>query len=263
MKKLPVICAVMGGLLATSLADFALLDDFESYTDGAISPQSTSWSFDTADGTVASASGNKYLVQGDTSNAHTLFNNGDTLLGAGIGTYFFRASMPVAGSHQGAAFSNRDTFQEGWSDAKGIVRFGGDGGSLGDTIYGRDGAAYPAIADGTVDTWYNFWLVIDNSGSGQSYDIYMQSDDDLAFNTQTNIASGFGYRATGTNLDPATSIESLIFRTANDGSAAYFDDLYFDGAGENLINPIPEPGTLGLIAVFGGGVLFIRRRFMM
>ena len=32
--------------------------------------------------------------------------------------------------------------------------------------------------------------------------------------------------------------------------------------GPELIPVIPEPATLGMVAVFGAGILFVRRRFM-
>jgi hypothetical protein len=52
--------------------------------------------------------------------------------------------------------------------------------------------------------------------------------------------------------------EAMTFRTiaGNDGGAG-LNGFTFD------VVAIPEPATLGLVAVFGGGVLFIRRLFMM
>jgi len=270
MNKISVICAVMGGLLANSLADFALLEDFESYSAGAISPQSTSWSFDTADSNVASETGNKYLQLSTVTNGHVVFNDGNTLLADNsIGTYFFRARMPVTGSHNGTGVSATEGYQNGWSDGGAIVRLGGT--NPGSNIYGYNegptgptGGTYPTLTtDTTTEFWYNLWVVLDNSGEqgSRTYDVYIQRDGDANFDTQQQIGSGLYYRWDANTV--VGSIESLYFRNANDGVSADFDDLYFDGAGENLINPIPEPATLGLVAVFGGGVLFIRRRFMM
>jgi hypothetical protein len=44
-----------------------------------------------------------------------------------------------------------------------------------------------------------------------------------------------------------------------DGQTAIFDEIKM---GSTLSDVIPEPATLGLVAAFGGAVLFIRRRFM-
>lgn len=56
--------------------------------------------------------------------------------------------------------------------------------------------------------------------------------------------------------------ESVTFRldmaggTGASGHHQYVDNIAISG------NVIPEPATLGLVAAFGGAVLFIRRRFM-
>lgn len=51
------------------------------------------------------------------------------------------------------------------------------------------------------------------------------------------------------------------------GAVQFYDGALDDAALGTALNAlptvIPEPATLGLVAVFGGGVLFIRRRFMM
>ncbi|MDF7800839.1 PEP-CTERM sorting domain-containing protein [Pontiellaceae bacterium B1224] len=44
-----------------------------------------------------------------------------------------------------------------------------------------------------------------------------------------------------------------------DNSAAFSSVFSVDGS---TLSVVPEPATLGLVAVFGGGILFIRRRFM-
>ena len=52
------------------------------------------------------------------------------------------------------------------------------------------------------------------------------------------------------------------------GDASTITSIQMDGVAANVdytligIGVIPEPGTLGLVAAFGGAVLFIRRRFM-
>lgn len=62
-------------------------------------------------------------------------------------------------------------------------------------------------------------------------------------------------------LENGASVEFLLNFTKDStqgpsGHHAYFDNFAITGT------VIPEPGTLGLVAAFGGGVLFIRRRFM-
>jgi hypothetical protein len=56
----------------------------------------------------------------------------------------------------------------------------------------------------------------------------------------------------------------LIDGESVDTAGAFSDNFAFvgDTGGAHTLTAIPEPATLGLLAVFGGGVLFIRRRFM-
>lgn len=54
-----------------------------------------------------------------------------------------------------------------------------------------------------------------------------------------------------------TAIFELAFTGGTAGSAGHH--LWLDNIG---VSAVPEPATLGLVAVFGGAVLFIRRRFM-
>ena len=81
----------------------------------------------------------------------------------------------------------------------------------------------------------------------------------------TQIANLTG--AAGTMAIDLTAI--ITTAQANGGKVrlAYVDNNYLgDVRFQNesgIVTTIPEPATLGLVAVFGGGVLFIRRRFMM
>lgn len=255
-----LFCAVIGGLVATSQADFVLLDDFESYSTGAITSQSTNWSAGAInDATVGSASGNQYLVQGTVNNAHTIFDNGSTLIAdESIGTYFFRAYMPSA-THVGASISPIDAASTGdhWNDGKAIIRFGSN--PVNTRIFGYNNPSYTTLSTSSESgSWYNLWVLIDNTTGNRNYDVWMQSDDDATYATQTLVGSDLAFRQGTADGD----LQSLFFRSALNSTTAYFDDLYIDSAAHNLINPIPEPGTLGLVAIFGGGVLVVRRRFM-
>lgn len=42
----------------------------------------------------------------------------------------------------------------------------------------------------------------------------------------------------------------------------YSDETNYDGFRMDAVAAIPEPATLGMVAAFGGGIMFIRRRFM-
>jgi hypothetical protein len=117
--------------------------------------------------------------------------------------------------------------------------------------------------------------------SALSMRFVLQDDSGWHVSEAVNYASGFqtleATEMTYFDYDPVTDITSTIGSVAESAS---FDDIQFAGfyidatRGLNVaqgtngglrdfsIQAIPEPATLGLIAVFGGGILFIRRRFM-
>ncbi|MDZ8117792.1 PEP-CTERM sorting domain-containing protein [Pontiella agarivorans] len=76
----------------------------------------------------------------------------------------------------------------------------------------------------------------------------------------TNVMDGTGaYQYKNKNVDFAAT-DSVVWELTQR------DNTTVNGWTRNMsygFEIVPEPGTLGLIAVFGGGVLFIRRRFMM
>jgi hypothetical protein len=67
-------------------------------------------------------------------------------------------------------------------------------------------------------------------------------------------------------LNNATDTISFVGTSTADGllSVDFSAGGTGDAAALNFISmeAIPEPAALGLIAVFGGGILFVRRRFM-
>lgn len=248
---------------ATSQAAFTLLDNFETYSTGAISAQSSNWSHDSspgqADAIVGSTAGNNYLIQGGANNNHTVFDNSTVLVqDGGIGTYFFRAFM-VGDSHVGAAVSplTAATATNSWGDAKPIVRIGNRVGTGANTqLYAYNSTTYSSLAsDTTSGAWYNIWVLIDNTAGNRDYDVHIQSDDDANYATQTQLSpTGLGFRGNVADGD----LQSLFFRTAINSNEVYFDDLYLDSTTHNLVNPIPEPSAALLASL--GLLAFVRRR---
>jgi len=258
------------GLMTAAQAQFVLLDDFESYTTGSAIGGAANWTSTLEGGpdhTVASETGNQYLSLSGANNTHSVFNNGSTLLADGAtGTFFFRMQTGTAGSHGGVGVSARDALQSGWSDAGAIVR-------LGDRIDQRPqnvnnlfaynensgtSGTYDAYGTLTVDVWYNVWIVLDNDADRQ-YDFYIQRDGDATYSTQTQIGTGLGYRDDANTV--TGSIESVFARTGITNTETFFDDLYFDGSGQNLVNAVPEPSAFALLAgLLGLSVAAVRRR---
>ncbi|VGO20482.1 hypothetical protein SCARR_02545 [Pontiella sulfatireligans] len=135
-----------------------------------------------------------------------------------------------------------------------------------DAVNSTDGLAHYAILGYTIQSGdlaagneitTTFDGFISNSGQGGEI---------LVFINDTQVHSDSG---TGNTLD----VTEVSLGTVSEGDTIYFAARGLDSADtRNLqriymatyqLSAIPEPATLGMLAAFGGGILFIRRRFMM
>ena len=105
----------------------------------------------------------------------------------------------------------------------------------------RDGGGYEQV-DGLAGlTWYKLWIVADNTSADGTFKVYLQSDADPNYATQTQVAiasSGdevFDFRNNG-----PTAIVNVYFRTGGGpeaGSELLYDDVYLNSAAEDLTDP--------------------------
>lgn len=108
--------------------------------------------------------------------------------------------------------------------------------------------------------WYNVWMVADNSTD--TWSLYINQGEASA-TAGDLVVSGYNFR-NGTT-DPLTHVQITVANVTSSrssGELVYYDDIYFDGTGANLLYPVPEPSTcaalLGLLAL--GYVAWRRRR---
>jgi hypothetical protein len=83
-------------------------------------------------------------------------------------------------------------------------------------------------------------------------DSYVSADFDDPKGTYVNWTRTYDSLAAGTYTVWITN--GTRGNGSNRSEQGMFDDI--------TMTAIPEPATLGLVAAFGGGILFIRRRFM-
>lgn len=117
----------------------------------------------------------------------------------------------------------------------------------------------------------NFDYLIPNSGSPRDFTLSYLSGDlgvgGLTLYSFTNSAqvttmTGVDVDLTASDMTDLTLSggESATFRFdfTDDGKtgAAFMDNIAIQGT----VNVIPEPATFGLLAMFGGGLMFLRRR---
>jgi hypothetical protein len=257
--RLVVAAAASSFLAASAHAAFVLIDDFESYTPDTSVIGQNGWvgESDVVGDAIIDPDDvtNQALRHSDPGGgADSLYNASSAINIADgtTGTLFLRAQFVNTPPNTIFGLSDDSTPTGGFGDFESAARFG-DGS---DDFDVRDGGAYDDAASIDQGTWYNIWFVIDNDTDTTEF--YLQSDADSNFATQTLVSSTtdpVDFR-NGTN-DALTS-----FLIIADGSTdvALFDDIYIDTTGENLVNPIPEPATAGVVAAGLLGLLTRRRR---
>lgn len=108
----------------------------------------------------------------------------------------------------------------------------------------------PTVASG-------IWASLRPAGGGVEYDAHLfdTSPTHTGVYTEWTDAMTFSHDVTGADLIAAGA-------TAGDSLRLNLYSKDINWLDNISVTVIPEPATLGLVAVFGGGVLFIRRRFM-
>lgn len=107
-----------------------------------------------------------------------------------------------------------------------------------------------AVGGGDVDVSNDGYLRVNTDWSGSSLTAVTGSE--------VEIKDGFAWTIDGLTVN-GSSVANGTY-TASQLNTLTSDTIFTGGTG--TIQVIPEPATLGLVAAFGGAVLFIRRRFM-
>ncbi len=233
----------------------ALVENFDDIALGDLNNDSA-WTATTAvDVVVDPAGGTNRVVQQGGSGAQQAYL---TLPGGGIaqgatGTLFFRMRFASTGNTN---IGLSDLGSPGAYDdyESQLSRASDQGGGL----RARDANTFRNLSGGgnaanNADTWYNVWMVVNNSED--TTQIYVQSDGDADFSTQTELTGGqaLNFRnGTATN-----GLQTLYLR--GDFGDAFYDDFYIDGTETTLTNPIPEP-SIAVLSLLGAVVLLRRNR---
>ena len=256
----------------TSDAAYILVDDFETppHTLSSSIGGVNGWTVNNGTGNVVAdpVGGSNQVL--DASGAAVSLSKGLSL-GNSTGTLFFRARATEPVDTESAS-----DISVGLSDAASPTGFGdfeaqlafvnvGGGAVIPGEARARD-AGTNHIFSFDHSTWYNVWMVIDNSTD--LYEVYVGGG---AFGTQTQLDDSgetkFTFRNTAgdgvnSNTTPvANDLMALFLRGGNSHRGAFYvDDVYFDAAGANLANPIPEPATIAMLFLGGLMALGLLRR---
>lgn len=138
----------------------------------------------------------------------------------------------------------------------------------GQYVFGSNGTISVSIDvgdrnDKSVNTRVNSpELFADIDGSGT-----FTAGERLGSASGTDVVDGWATFTLNVDLSAETNawgapIAFSIRTRNNSGEAVSYDNLRIESLDGGIV-AIPEPATLGLIAAFGGSLLFIRRRFML
>lgn len=241
-------------LVLPTHAAWVALDNFDSYATGPLAGQG-GWTLSAGSGntsTVEDQSGNKVAAMTSGTANQTLYRS----MGSGAiannttATVFFRFQSTLAqpnfniGLLDIAAPANA-TFNINQSQ----FRVAGDTAANANNLYTRDSTGFVDIGDFEIFTWYNMWMVINNTTDRTTF--YTSTGN--ADGTLMGDANGYTFRVPSVN--PITTLQVISSNT----SAVFLDDFYLDTSGENLVNPVPEPSMTGLVGL-GTLAMFRRRR---
>lgn len=275
--KLPALLAASSVLaLASAQAQLIKYEDFESYTDGQVLANNGTTSVDgwtkgtnasnrTFNATVLEESGgNKYLLQdkgGAAGGPAVVLQPGSgfgaTTADDGFQTLFFRFQVSTTAPNDSNP-NNKAGFGIGAATDSGNPfnpKAGFDIDGNGQIFNSNSSTTVGTALDPNV--WYNAWFAVDHRGTqaGSTAELWVQSDSDANYATQTLVGSTF-YNNIG-----ASAYDIIYFNSENiSGPAFAVDDIFYDNTGKNLVNPIPEPSSAVLISGLVAGAMLLRRR---
>lgn len=266
MKKILMVCVVIGSV---AVSQAALVDDFQTYSTGLVSGGVTSGVWTNLHGTTAPPNVDTGTIQNESGNL--LLTLGSTTAGSGVyralpsaipgfstGTLFFqvRGNDNLLNSSFGLSDVAAPTDANNFAVFEPQMRMINTGGAnLRFNV--RNGGAFTDLTTPTAITvgqWYNVWMVANTTAD--TWDCYINTGTADATAGDLKM-SGIGFRDATDHNTALTTI--LVYTGAGGAMDASFDNFYMS-AGLNLVNPVPEPGTMTMLALGLGSLLFLRKR---
>ncbi|GEM_PF-2813094 len=251
--SIPLAAVLLTGSMAR--AAFVVVDHFDSYTAGSsASGQSADW--------TSTGGANTVIDTGSGNNAITVDENGDgvrynntgsfSIPDSSLTTTFFQVYFASDSSNSSFQdFRILDSTSTSSANAQVALSFRKvSTGSSVQTIAGAGGAGTELqLNDSRIsfDTLYNVWVVVDSTAD--AYSVYMSTGTDTAVGLET--VGGTGTASVGFLTAQTADLDYIYLRNSSGNStgSSYFDSIHFDSTGMNLVNPIPEPSTLLLVAL--------------
>ena len=241
-------------------SQWLLLDDFENATANTpilgTTTQAVSWEGNAAHQAIVDSgdAGNQVMQILAANTGQGLRGNfsdpGCNIASGSVGTVFyrFRSSGPATGMDSVTGLTDNDTISN--FEFKCGVRT-----NAANEFDVRNGGAYDLIDGLESNTWYKLWIVANNTSTAGTFKVYLQSDTDPTYATQTQVATaGSGSNVFDFRNNGATPIVNVYFRTGNSavaGSELYYDDIYLNKSAEDLTDPTAPAFLCGDVDLSG------------
>ena len=245
---------VGGAGLSTSPSQF-VIDDFESYSLGDVNdvanPPWTAHASSTYSDIEDDGTGNQVLAYGhdnasapDYGGASRAMPADGVISDGDIATFFYRVNSKQDDPDHSFGLSDGTDTGAGWFadyEAQVALVDDGDAGNGTFNLVVRNGGGTTTAATGlTPNTWYNIWIVVDQTTD--TYDVYQNTGTGDATGGD-QVASGFGFR-NGTTA-PLNTILAFWAPAPIDNQVMVDSLTYLDGV--DLTNPL---GGLSPVNIF-------------
>jgi hypothetical protein len=267
-KKLLLTSLLAATALGLSTANaVVLIDNFEGNT---VDTAVTGW------GTVTGTSGKTFTARVDPTDSGNLVAAAGNTANSNEGFVFALPGGGIANNTTGTLFARFYVANPGITtinDWFGLVdttanlsnnsfsNFEVQFGFTGTTpdILARNSGTSTDVGNATRGQWYNLWIVANNSTD--TMNVYLNQGSSAA-TAGDLIANNFGFRNGTTDALSHVMINvANVTGSRNSGEAIYWDDIYFDAAGENLAYAVPEPSNYAALAgALALGFVMLRRR---
>lgn len=254
-------CAVfLLGAASSASAAFTLFSDFDAgYTLSPLNGQD-GWSVQGGDtnSAVATDPTNSQNQVGSFVNGAGSVNIARPLPGGGLangstGTLFFRLYAPATVNFNiGGSDVPVGSLTNDFTNFESQIRLSG---VIANEIDVRNGGGFTTGTGSNTTTytenaWFNVWMVIDNTtDTTQFYVSGVAGGNATTPFAQSNFRNGV-----------ASNPLITFFSRTSTANPVLVDDIYFDPAGANLLNPIPEPGSALLLTLSLAGLAARRKR---
>ena len=232
-----------------------VIDDFESYGLGNVgsvaSPPWSAHASSTYSDIEDDGTGNQVLAYGhdnasapDYGGASRAMPTGTVIDNTDVATFFYRVNSKQDDPDHSFGLSDGTDTGGGWfSDYEAQVALVDDGNAGNGTfnLIARNGNSINTLATGlTPDTWYNVWVVVDQTTD--TYDVYLNTGSGDATGGD-QVASGLNFR-NGTTA-PLNTILAFWAPAPIDNQVRVDDLTYLDGV--DLTNPLGglDPAPVG------------------